>query len=350
MGAPIVRGPRDVPELREWLHDQWRPGRPYAVAAAGMLAERSIGNGVHRPRSAEAYRSWEERAIASASLWWIGEEMVDLLLAVAPTLPDELVWADLDPPAPSGLVVLAKPWLGMDSDDPERTVTTDAFVWSGAHLPPDIPGRRPDAPLHAVSVACYQRVNFDDGLNGRDLQTAVTTGATMTAQATPAASKEHERAWTLHGEAWLPLGRSDWPIGDKLCEAPWPMEDSRLASAVEDRRVLAALFVLLRTDAVVARVTQRGERAQRRRAERARLAPPDVQVVALRRPKTEGDEHEPTEHDVHWSCRWIVQPHVRLQPYGPGRTLRRAILVGPYVKGPADKPLKVPTRVNAWVR
>lgn len=49
---------------------------------------------------------------------------------------------------------------------------------------------------------------------------------------------------------------------------------------------------------------------------------------------------------VEWSRRWMVRGHWRLQPYGPQRTLRKAIWIDPYVKGPEDKPLDV--RDTLW--
>ena len=45
---------------------------------------------------------------------------------------------------------------------------------------------------------------------------------------------------------------------------------------------------------------------------------------------------------------WLTQG--RLQPYGPGRSLRKLIIVGPYIKGPAGKPLRVRQEVKAFVR
>lgn len=67
----------------------------------------------------------------------------------------------------------------------------------------------------------------------------------------------------------------------------------------------------------------------------------DVKVVQLRR--SESAEHEASENGEHveWSCRWVVSGHWRNQPYGNG--LRKLIYILPYVKGPDNKPLKVPT-------
>jgi hypothetical protein len=70
--------------------------------------------------------------------------------------------------------------------------------------------------------------------------------------------------------------------------------------------------------------------------------PSDVKVIQLRR-----SEHQPltdssvSDATVEWSCRWLVGGHWRNQPYANGE--HKLIYIMPYVKGPEDKPLKVPT-------
>lgn len=343
MSAPSVSVPKDVAALRVWLRDQWAPGRPFATVAAEMFTHRPIGLIERVSNSASDYAAFERRTLDAASLWWVGAEMVDLLTTVAPTIPDDLVWADLTPPAPAGFVVLAHPIIGIDSDTPGHTVQMDAFAWGGASLPPMAGhGRRV-----AASVSTYRRVNWSDGLDGDGLSHAIAAGAIGTAEV----QRLDGRSASLHGESWVPLGRSDWPIGDRISSEPWPVEPQRLASIIEDRRLLAALFVLLRTEAICQTTIEHLDRHARRRHERERvIGPPDVQIIALRRPKHEQTGDDGEHHAVDWSCQWIVGPHVRMQPFGPGRSQRRAIIVGPYRKGPADKPLRLPQRVHAWVR
>lgn len=79
------------------------------------------------------------------------------------------------------------------------------------------------------------------------------------------------------------------------------------------------------------------DRATARRAKRMNL-PGRVTVVKLRRAKY--PEHEWLgPHRVDWSHRWIVRRHKRMQPYGPGRSLRREIWIEAHEKGPHDKPM-----------
>lgn len=68
--------------------------------------------------------------------------------------------------------------------------------------------------------------------------------------------------------------------------------------------------------------------------------PATVKVVELRRA---GGPEPPREHRAtatEWSRQWIVREHIRNQPYKDGH---RPKLIEAYVKGPADKPLHVPS-------
>lgn len=70
-------------------------------------------------------------------------------------------------------------------------------------------------------------------------------------------------------------------------------------------------------------------------------APKDVQVIQLRRFESEAREAGTSHESIEWSCRWIVNGHWRNQVYANDE--RKLIYIMPFVKGPADKPLKVPT-------
>lgn len=69
--------------------------------------------------------------------------------------------------------------------------------------------------------------------------------------------------------------------------------------------------------------------------------PSDVKVIQLRRTESSSSRSAGEgESPADWSCRWIVNGHWRNQPY---KDERRLIYIMPYVKGPEDKPLKVPS-------
>lgn len=84
---------------------------------------------------------------------------------------------------------------------------------------------------------------------------------------------------------------------------------------------------------------ERHRRKQLAREHNNSPIPSDVKVIQLRRTESQPRENSDTEHRD-WNCRWIVGGHWRNQPYKDGRKL---IYILPYVKGPDDKPLKVPT-------
>lgn len=85
------------------------------------------------------------------------------------------------------------------------------------------------------------------------------------------------------------------------------------------------------------------ERHRRKQLAREHNAPvpSEVRVIQLRR--AESQSYQPIvngNEQIDWSCRWIVNGHWRNQPY---KNERKLIYIMPYVKGPEDRPLKVPT-------
>ncbi len=86
----------------------------------------------------------------------------------------------------------------------------------------------------------------------------------------------------------------------------------------------------------------RPSRAVRRRAIREHLPEPEpVRVVVLRR-RGKGQVAEDSEA-VNWSYRWLVTGHWRQQWYQSEKA-HHPIWIAPYVKGPEDRPLKMPAR------
>lgn len=68
----------------------------------------------------------------------------------------------------------------------------------------------------------------------------------------------------------------------------------------------------------------------------------DVKVIQLRRRESRTHILSETSERVDWNYRWIVNGHWRNQPYANGE--HKLIYILPYVKGPEDKPLKVPSQ------
>lgn len=375
MSAPRVRTPADVAALRLWLLEQWKPSRPLGSKAAAMLAARAGGSAANHAR-------WESDTLSRATLWWVSEDMVDLLLAAAPSVPADVMVADLLRPSNAGMVVFAKPIIGTDSEG-GGDCEFDMVLWGGTALRP---GARGDGAARAVSMSSYRRLDFDLGLSARELALAMEAGSTL--HATPEelpVTKDDGSPYTtddqvpmahpldrtvglaghdesgrivaqvrLHGESWAPLGRSDWPWDVPLATFGLGYlpgdEAAQEASATEDRRLLAALWTLLAQEGMATTTTHVVPRQERRRAERAGVtAPSNVQVVTLRKLHRTRPEGEPEQHE-RYSHRFPVSGHWRNQPVGPGRAERRLTWVRPHIKGPDDAPLVVKERVHAWVR
>jgi hypothetical protein len=116
--------------------------------------------------------------------------------------------------------------------------------------------------------------------------------------------------------------------------------------------VLVATWLLIgqrMTETVPANV----DKTIRRAYQRSGRPVPQVQLVRIRgtaatrltrrddRPgPVSGRQQSPHEY------RWWVKAHWRQQPYGPGRALRRPLLVLPQLRGPDDKPIKASTVVR----
>lgn len=404
--SPKVDGPRDLPDFRLWLVDQWKPGAAYQrTYAAGHMALAAFTGDL--PSVGRDMARWEHRTAAQAALWWVSDDLTDLVKAAGPDVPGGYVLQLEDAPDISGCVVFAHTLHGIDANDPDRQVRVDAMLWGPVALPAVPLYGRPHA-CSAIGLSMYQRVCLGD-IDGPSLQMLHSRGAlhdlretdevihlTMEADAlddigatfAPGVYPEDAedlggyRLKTYHDGAagtlsipadteadlvfarstiasiaghedevlWLPLGRSDWIIGESI-ETPIAqgLDPLVVASMEEDRRWLSALWLLASQVNVSTKVTEMPDRPARRRSERVKLDP-KVTVVKLRRLR-EPSDHEPGDGTGReWHHRWIVGGHWRNQPFGPGRSLRRPVWIAPYVKGPEGKPLVSRPKVKALVR
>jgi hypothetical protein len=88
------------------------------------------------------------------------------------------------------------------------------------------------------------------------------------------------------------------------------------------------------------------ERHERKRMERVFQRPlGDIQVIHLRKKESVNDPNMPAEERQRareYGCRWVVKGFVRNQYYA-STGAHKPIWIDSYVKGPADKPMKVPS-------
>lgn len=330
-GAPVVRGPRDLPDLRSWMTDQWRPGEPFAQTAHFAIG--ALAQGAVRPADAgQQIAEWCGRSLAEAQLWWVGAEMVDLIEASAGTLP-HVALQDDHCPVRSALVVFERPLQGTDANLVDHTVLVDAIVWSPTVVPgPNFQG----GPRPAISFMMYRRVDVSAG---ESVALFPTGGWEMynhdEGPVTPPVR-------VTGNDAWLPLGRTDWAIGDDWGERhASTMPDSVLASMTEDRKWCATLWMLATQPNLVELGEEWPGRAAARRAARAGYSDPTVRVVNLRRSiyAEAGASRENTGGRT-YRVRWPVEGHWRNQAYGPQRAYRRPTWIAPYIKGPEGAPMR----------
>lgn len=283
---------RDVPDLRKRLAEDWLPDGAFSLLAPQM---RTLTEGKH-----DWVPEWEHTTAKVAQLWYVGPDMVDLLMAAAPSIPptalDETLLPDED-----GLVVFGKPFLGIDSAGDEVPVRVGGYVW-GTALIEGAPG---------IGISAYS---------------------------------------SLEPGQLLPIGSLSWLFGltaDEFRHSGRPEWVKAQESMAEDRRVLQALWLLSSQPGVAQVRTETANRQTSRRMQRSGYQQSDVRIITLRQQHHETDEAAPSREYQH---RWLVNGHWRNQPYGPGRSQTRPVFIHPYLKGPEDAPLLQKETVKSWTR
>lgn len=292
---------RDVPDVRDFL--------------TRLLDSAAGGTSVALRRMFE----WEHRVIHDdPRLVWVAPDMVELLVEVASTVPDDVALTEVPMPSLAGLVIYSTPVWGTDGINGSR-LRLDGQMWGGIMIGPPA---------------------LEDPTPGVGIATVVHSGEV--AELTPESGNQIE---------WMTMGRTEWLENEKLGEYSRPdgvqlkaygITDNPEAlknSAIEDRRLLVALWTLM-ADVKAAEV---GTWESHRKMKRGQRKPPKVLVVRLRREQRQstGDGERKLEHDH----RWWVAPHFRMQAYGPGHSLRRLTFIAGHVKGPDDKPFVRKERV-----
>ena len=240
-----------------------------------------------------------QRGLREATLFWAAQDVVDIARDVAGREITEHRWVAEDRPAPSGFLVAEGGLSELPVWRSTSRAPTQAITWAP----------HPDG-LELLFLV--HRSAVDDLRSGHRSgpplpPLVVNDGLVVPVQ-----------------DSWQPLGTVTLPIV---------------------RRVVAevqACWALLRAPVVeTAPATPDSAPPTPRRS---RPEPP-VTVIQLRRA-------QPTpargEHAGRWRHRWVVRMHPRWQAYGPGRSQRRRVLVGPYVKGPAGAPLLHREHVHLW--
>ena len=301
-------------------------------------------------RQAQHYADWYKSALNVAQLIHVDETMVDLVTDFAAAAPADIVLHEYDLPT--------------------RPVSSCSPSRSTAPTPdPSIPASR------CVSTPCC---------GGRSSSRRATSPGTTRAATdlrhpgvsiasfrmiAPGDTDHLGEMFNFPEEFWMPLGRSDWlfedrldrPAADHFPNQGPSQEDFKEAFAdgltnpigsqmlikstlfeshMEDRRLLAALWATLNQRRLVDLIDVPPDKYVRKRLARAKQPerPDTVRIVHLRRSEFRHlQTGTGTGHKL--SVRFPVRSHYRRQPYGPGRQLRKLIIVPAHWKGPDDAPI-----------
>ena len=351
MTAPWGVTANELPDLRLWLFHQWQPYRAFHVLA--RQSERS-------QRFTDSWARMEAYTLTEASLWWVGEDMVDLLLAAAAGVPDDVRAIDVDPPARSGLLVFEKPWrLDIewgDEDGDSATLEITALTWHRMKF--SIAG---GGAVAGIAVAAYTRLDIRESDDGA----LVNIGLEDTCIPVGLHEALHDSFdagwlpgdWGLRADAtgplWVPFGVSIWEADKPLTWVAPEVHPANAERWVATSRVFAAFCSLIAQEGIAQTEKRPPNRQAVRRQVRAGVAPPaasDLRIIRLR--PVHRTDSAPADGQAHreWSHRWIVNGHWRWAAVGKGRAERRLTYVRPHVKGPDDKPLVVKQEVRAWVQ
>lgn len=335
----VYRGPWHAAETQKLLMDvvpgmEWdeRDGRATGFSPVG-LAPDELEHRIHMAvEQADNTVRWYREQLPVAQLIHVTPEMTDFIVAAADAVPPDMTLTLNDAPAPTGLVVFGKPVYGTDAG-PERgggEIRVDGVMWGEAKLP----GR--DVPWYDERSA--------------DLRIASATLAMFRMIDPWSHTDELAQQWQVRDRiAWLPLGRTDWPWGDRLDVQPsmymTNKNDAQWDSMMEDRRLMAALWAVLNQKRLIDSFELQPDRYTRKRLERAGHGGRDERVHIIHLRRTEAHTLHHTEGGRRVTVRFMVRPHYRRQAYGPGRSLRRIVLVPAHWRGPEDAPVSHAERI-----
>lgn len=280
--------------------------------------------------------------ITVAPLWWVPEDMTDLIDAAATTVPLDTMLTPEMLPERAGIAFYERPiW---------RNLTTIGDRVGDGLADDEQMSLPPGYDVLSAEVVGSNRGWFFLATVWY-LVDVVGGGQAVCFAKLACASRDHQFRWFV-------VGDSSWMVGEEIGapmieppeltaerEAQGATAAGRHESHVQDRRLAAALWLLSTQDRLADRTDEPLPRPAARRAWRAKQPVTPVRVLRLRSGKPKSGDGTQT---VEWTKRWIVKAYWRKnQPWGPGRKLRRPVYIKAHIKGPPDKPLD--TRETVWV-
>lgn len=302
--------------------------------------------------AAETVLADEARNLGQAQLYVLSPSMCDVVIAAAQTLTveDLELFEDTDLPTPTGLLMLPEPLIvravdGALADLRALTWTTPATAFLAS------PKQRKVIESPAARVSAYYDTYGPVRPDGfLEFQAhARSRGITLPPLHLDAIrtfafdhSEENDPDVLRRGaEAARAAGdREREAMNDAGMDSERVIGEYEPGSTIADQdgslhlRLLAAFWRLC---------AQRiGEQSNAPLTHSAKItaqrtgAPPDVRVVQVRTPERSPDSGD--ERSVDWQHRWVVRMH-KVRQWYPSLNTHKIIYRGPYVKGPANKPL-----------
>lgn len=302
----------------------------------------------------------EARYLSQADLYVITPQMLAVVTAAAQTLrySDLSLLRNDDLPGPGGVVVLPQPLrLRLPTGGIEEA---HAYTW---RLPWRIP--LPEGQgftgteLPAVRMSAYtsaRRANADFRQEVRRLGVALPPilldciWSLPFHAATPAQQHDQQQLEAqlrmLNHGYWEQESKARTPASETTADyAPGSVIDEDADGTFGSRFVYA--FWRMCEQQIATITTPEPGHAARKTTAKANV-PADVRVVALRRttsPAGGPGQHRQTE----WHHQWVVRMH-KVNQWYPSLGQHRVRFRGPYIKGPADKPLLSGDVVKGLVR
>lgn len=394
--SEILLTPSDVPWWRRELVDWY--GRQGVEWFRTMIAmgKQSIRPAVQHPRVAEILNAYEIRRLADSSLWFIDGETCDLVGAAHESMP-AFAPVETDLPSKCGFALFRKPVIirdpSQDQDmdisdlvtglslmnatrDEARTIrevrelmessnrSMGAVIDSMADVGGNGDPEKADGIRKTLSRICdLDLYNTQVALLGHQVKIVGVSWSPAVVQGDPRFPA---------GGVWIsfyswsnldhviadPAVRSRYKqlvpdlMIDNEAVVPWyPGEGDREPFVLSPEslttygwaRMVFATFRVGAQRGLCEHHQERTPRPERRRTEKAGLAPRDVTVVRLRSRRTTGGS--PTEPGRKHGHRYPVRGHWRSQWY-PSVKDNRPIWIDPHIRGPEGAELIVGERVT----
>jgi hypothetical protein len=302
-------GARACSDARAILHRQWAVGGRQ-LRAWSVLYESEPITMAQLP----AISTRHQQAFASAQLYWVSPEMVDLVVTAATSVPESVALLPELLPDPTGVVFFAQsvkaPPAILGTHHNEVGFEIAMIHWY------------PQERISPRSGRSYSEVKIDIYAHVKDIGFGYLTGV--------------EWSW---GDT-LSVYRNDVSTDQQ--------DDFLRLRALFVRSLTMAFFGLIASPGVTSTELETPDKYAIKRSAREGLNDlSDTRVIYLRSSKGETGHALGTTPYHH---RWIVSGHWRSQPYGKDRAHRKPVWIAPHVKGPDGAPLLHGEKVRAVVR